>query len=260
MESEGRLQSSGCVSVEEEQAVVVDVPAAGDPLFRSPRWRVRLASVEAAAIAGIVCAAGWSVGLRGLLSAPAVDATDAQIIRYYGDPDAGFNALVLLQVLVVATIAFLWFVGVVRSRLGDAEPKLFGTVFLGGGILVAGVLLAGSAALAAPSVLVEAGGKIPDPGAASMSRALAVTLLSVFAPRVATLVMFSTAALGRATRALPRWLVWLTYVVGVVEFVNVTIARPTIYVFPAWIALVSVVLLVRRPPRGFALSSGDQPR
>ena len=230
------------------------MPPASDPLLRSPRWRVRLASVEAAAIAGIVCAAGWSIGLRGLLSAPSVDATDEKITRYYSDPDAGFNALVLLQAFVVATIAFLWFIGVVRSRLGDVEPRLFGTVFLGGGSLMAGVLLAGSAALAAPSVLVEAGGKTPDPGAASMSRALAVTLLSVFAPRMATLVMFSTAALGRATRALPRWLVWLTFVVGVGEFVNVTIARPTIYVFPAWIALVSVVLLIRRPPRGFAVS------
>jgi len=170
------------------------VPPASDPLLRSPRWRVRLASVEAAAIAGIVCAAGWSIGLRGLLSAPSVDATDEKITRYYSDPDAGFNALVLLQAIVVATIAFLWFIGVVRSRLGDVEPRLFGTVFLGGGILMAGVLLAGSAALAAPSVLVEAGGKTPDPGAASMSRALAVTLLSVFAPRMATLVMFSTAA------------------------------------------------------------------
>ena len=47
---------------------------------------------------------------------------------------------------------------------------------------------------------------------------------------------------------------WLTYLVGAAEFVNVTIAEPTIYVFAAWIALVSVVLLVRRPPRGFELT------
>jgi hypothetical protein len=34
-------------------------------------------------------------------------------------------------VLVVSTIAFLWFVGVVRGRIGDREPRLFGTVFFG---------------------------------------------------------------------------------------------------------------------------------
>jgi hypothetical protein len=213
--------------------------------------------VEAAAIAGIVCALGWSIGFRGLLAAPSVDATEAEIVRYYADPAVGFTALVLLQVIVIATIAFLWFIGVVRGRLGDVEPKLFGTVFLGGGILMAGLVMAGTAALAAPSVLVEAGGQSPDPGAAAMSRALAVTLLSVFAPRVATLVVFSTAALGRATGALPRWLIWLSYLVGIGEFVNVTVSRPTVYVFPAWIGLVSVVLLVRSPKRAVAPAATD---
>lgn len=71
--------------------------------------------------------------------------------------------------------------------------------------------------------------------------------------------MFATASLGRATGALPRWLVGLTYVVGVVEFVNVTIAVPTIYVVPAWVALVSVVLLVREPPNGLELAAQRQP-
>jgi hypothetical protein len=60
--------------------------------------------------------------------------------------------------------------------------------------------------------------------------------------------MFSTASLGRATGALPRWLVWLTFALGVVELVNVTVSTPTIYLMPAWMALVSIVLLVRRSP------------
>jgi hypothetical protein len=56
-----------------------------------------------------------------------------------------------------------------------------------------------------------------------------------------------SSTLALRTGAFPRWLVVVTYVVGVAEFVNVTLAEPTLYVFPAWIALVSVVLLVRRP-------------
>ena len=74
-----------------------------------------------------------------------------------------------------------------------------------------------------------------------------MVVLRVFAPRIATLVMFSTAVLARKSHALPGWLVVVTYVVGVVEFVNVTISQPTLYLFPAWIALVSVVLFARRP-------------
>ena len=66
-----------------------------------------MVSVEAAAIAGIVCAVGWSLSLRGLLSAPALGATDAEISKYYADSSNGTTAIIWLQVLVVSTIAFL---------------------------------------------------------------------------------------------------------------------------------------------------------
>lgn len=227
-----------------------------DPLFESNRLRRRFASIEAAAVAGLVCAVGWSLSLRGLLATPGIGAPDADVVAFYADPNNASTAVIWLQVLVVATIAYLWFVGVIRGRIGDNEPRLFGTVFLGASILLAGLLFVGASLLAAPSVLVAVGDVAPDPGAVSLTRAAAAAVLSVFAPRVATLVMLSTASLGRATGALPRWLVWLTFGVGVVGLVNVTIATPTIYLTPAWIAVVSLVLLVRHPSRAFEL---DQP-
>ena len=231
-----------------------------DPLLASRQMQRRFGSIHAAAVAGIIWAVGWSVSLAGLLNAPGIGASDAEIDRYYSDPSTSTVALVWIQVLVVATIAFLWFVGVVRGRLGGREPKLFGTVFLGASILLAGLLFVGASFLAAPAVLVSVGGRAPAADAVALTRAAAAVVLSVFAPRVATLVMFATASLGRATGALPRWLVWLTYVVGAAEFVNVTISVATIYVMPAWVAVVSIVLLVRRPPHGFDLEPGaDQP-
>jgi len=226
-----------------------------DPLFRSQQLRRRFGSIHAAAVAGIICATGWSVSMAGLLKTPGIGASDAEIARYYSDPGSGSSALIWVQLLVFATIAFLWFVGVVRSRLGNREPKLFGTVFFGASILLAGLLFVGASFLAAPAVLVAIGGRTPAPDSVALSRAAAAVVLSVFTPRVATLVMFATASLGRATGALPRWLVWLTYAVGIAEFVNVTIAAPAIYVVPAWVALVSVVLLLRQPPHGFDLEA-----
>lgn len=228
-----------------------------DPLIASRRVRRRMASIEAAAIAGIICAIGWSLALRGLLSAPGLGASDAEISDYYADSSNGTTAIVWLQVLVVSTIAFLWFVGVVRGRLGDREPRLFGTVFFGSSILLASMLFVGTALLSAPAVLLAIGERTPDADVVSVTRASAAVVLSVFTPRIATLVMFSTASLGRATGALPKWLVKFTYVIGVVEFVNVSIATPIVYVMPAWIALASIVLLVRHPPQGFEL--GMQP-
>jgi hypothetical protein len=230
-----------------------------DPLIASRRIRHRMVSIEAAAIAGIVCAVGWSLALRGLLSAPALGAADAEISAYYADSSNGTTAIFWLQVLVVSTIAFLWFVGVVRGRLGDREPRLFGTVFFGSSVLLSAMLFVGTALLSAPAVLLAIGGRTPDPAVASVTRAGAAVVLSVFAPRIATLVMFSTASLGRATRALPNWLIWVTYFVGAAEFINVSIATPIVYSVPAWIALVSIVLLVRRPPHGFELETTPEP-
>jgi uncharacterized membrane protein YkvI len=224
-----------------------------DPLLASGRIRRRVASIEAAAIAGIVCAIGWAISLRGLLNVPGIDASDSEINEFYADSSNGTAAIIFLQILVVSTIAFLWFVGVVRGRLGDREPRLFGTVFFGSSILLAALLFVGAALLAAPSVLVAVGDRTPDPAAVSVTRAAAAVVLAVFAPRIATLVMLSTASLGRATGALPNWMVALTYVIGVLAFVNVSVATPTVFAVPAWIALVSVVLLVRRPPQGFDL-------
>jgi hypothetical protein len=227
-----------------------------DPLIGSRPVRRRLVSIEAAAIAGLVCAVGWALSLGQLLGAPGIGASDTEILEYYGDPSNGTRAMVWLQVLVLSTIAFLWFVGVVRGRLGDREPRLFGTVFLGSSILLAGLVFAGAGFLAAPAVLVSVGDRVPDPEVVSVTRAGAGVVLGVFAPRIATLVMFSTAGLGRATGALPRWLVWLTYALGVFAFVNVTIGSPSVYMVPIWIGLVSTVLLVRRPPQGFELDTG----
>ena len=224
-----------------------------DPPLLARRVRRRMASVEAAAIAGIICAVGWTLSLSRLLRAPGMDATEAEIVEYYADERATSAAMFWLQIMVVATIAFLWFVGVVRGRIGDREPRLFGTVFFGASIILAVLLFVGVSLLAAPAVLASVGGRPPDPGAAAVTRSAAAVVLSVFAPRIATLVMFSTAGLGRVTRALPKWLVWATYILGVIEFLDITVSRTTLFTVPAWIAVVSVVLLVRKPPAGFVL-------
>jgi hypothetical protein len=39
-----------------------------------------------------------------------------------------------------AGIAFLWFIGVLRDRLGELEDRFFATVFFGSGLLFLGML------------------------------------------------------------------------------------------------------------------------
>ena len=43
-----------------------------------------------------------------------------------------------LNLVPFAGIAFLWFIGVLRDRLGDREDRFFATVFFGSGILFLG--------------------------------------------------------------------------------------------------------------------------
>ena len=194
--------------------------------------RRRLGSIEAAALAGIVCAVAWSVSLRGLLAAPPIDATANDIARYYGNPDAGFNALVLLQVMVIGTLAFLWFLGVLRNRLGERAPQLVVTVFFAGGILTAGLAFAGTAALAAPAVLVEAGGKIPGPGEASITRALADTTCPSSPPASRPSSCWrQPRSGGRPEHCPPGCGTDLPGPRG--KFSHVTSSEPTVYLFPA---------------------------
>lgn len=216
------------------------------PTSGRSRWRRRLRSIEAAAAAGLIAAAGWGIGLTQLLSVPSLDASDSEIRRYYSNPDVGSDALWSLQVLAIATIGFLWFIAVIRGRIGTNEPKLFGTVFLGAGILLAALMFVGAAAVAAPALLVSEGNRTVDPDAAATTTSFAIILLAVFAPRVASVFVLSLSSLALRTGALPRWLIVLSYIFGVGMFINVTFSKPNVYGFPAWIALVSVVMFIRR--------------
>src|SRR5205085_8057693 len=50
-----------------------------------------------------------------------------------------------LKLVPFAGIAFLWFIGVLRNRLGELEDKFFATVFLGSGLLFVASLFAAAA-------------------------------------------------------------------------------------------------------------------
>jgi len=52
---------------------------------------------------------------------------------------------VALQLIPFAGIAFLWFIGVLRDRIGEHEDRFFATVFLGSGLLFLAMLFASAA-------------------------------------------------------------------------------------------------------------------
>ena len=50
-----------------------------------------------------------------------------------------------INLVPFAGIAFLWFIGVLRDRLGELEDRFFATVFFGSGLLFLGMLFLASA-------------------------------------------------------------------------------------------------------------------
>jgi hypothetical protein len=112
---------------------------------------------RAAALAGIAFSALYAVGLVLIQTAIPADPTDAG--QWLTDSGRRDTVLFALGLVPFAGIAFLWFVAVLRDRVGEAEDRFFGTVFLGSGLLFVAMLFA-AAAIAAG--MVAAAGDTPD--------------------------------------------------------------------------------------------------
>jgi hypothetical protein len=107
--------------------------------------RAQLRTPRAAAIAGVL----FSVLLLAVfwlirLSIPA----DPHEPGAWLKGGVGYVA-VALNLVPFAGIAFLWFVGALRDRLGAREDRFFATVFLGSGLLVLAMLFAAAAVVGA---------------------------------------------------------------------------------------------------------------
>ena len=123
---------------------------------------------------------------------------------------------IALDLIPFAGIAFLWFIGVVRDRLGRYEDQFFSTVFFGSGLLFLAMVFV-SVAIAGGMV---AGYRL-NPGITLDSqviyfgRSLMVQLSNVYALRMAGVFMLSLGTIWLRTGVMPRWLVILTYLLAV---------------------------------------------
>src|SRR4051794_11159382 len=109
--------------------------------------RRQLPTRRSAAIAGVLFAVRLGTSLVLLrLSVPSRP-QDAGL--WPSDPDRLRSVRWALNLVPFAGIAFLWFIGVVRDRIGAFEDRFFSTVFLGSGLLFLASLFAATAVAAA---------------------------------------------------------------------------------------------------------------
>ena len=153
--------------------------------------------------------------------------------------------LVALHLVPFAGIAFLWFVGVVRDRIGDAEDRFIATVFLGSGLLLLAMLFV-STAVAGALIVSEGSSGAPSQDAEvwAVGTHLSVSVLTVYAMRMAGVFMISTATVSLRTSVMPRWLAGLGYLLAACLLVGVGFLPWAELLFPAWVLVVSIYLIL----------------
>ena len=208
----------------------------------------RRSSVESAAVAGIVYAIAASVTLLMLLEYPQPDLSDAELEAWFADAGNRWQLLAALNVGTIAAVAFLWFVGVLRNRIGDREDRFFGTVFYGSAIMHATfwiIALASFASIPAAIELFDVAVRA-DSASVGATGGFAGALLFVAGPKIQALFVMSTSTIFLRTSTAPKWLAFLGYGFGVVLFVVPVVARPIGLGFPIWVFVASVTVLVTK--------------
>jgi hypothetical protein len=154
-------------------------------------------------------------------------------------------ASVVLVLVPFAGIAFLWFTGVMRDLLGDLEDKFFATVFLGSGIILVVMMFVWAAAYGAIFGTYEAVADVlTDLDLFVYAITFSNQIMANYFLRMAGVYMLSTASLWTRTAAVPRWLSIVTFIVALSFLLFAGALRWARFIFPAWVLLVSVYILI----------------
>jgi MFS family permease len=202
----------------------------------------RLKTPRAAAVAGIVFSVLFIISLVLIRTTVPDDLQDAGnwLVR---DLKSVAFAIYLFP---FAGIAFLWFIGVLRDRMGAREDRFFATVFMGSGLLFLAMLFV-AGAIAAGIIL--GFGVMPDrlveSGVYTFGRAAVYQLVNVYAMKMAAVFMISTSTVAMRTGIFPRWMAWLGYGLALLMLLStgyIFFWAPL--VFPLWVLLVSLNILL----------------
>ena len=203
--------------------------------------RDRLRTPKAAALAGII----FSVLLAAIfwllrMSIPANPLEPGAWLAANSSPVA-----LALNLVPFAGISFLWFIGVLRDRLGPREDRFFATVFVGSGLLFLAMLFAAAAIIGAIlRVFADEPTEMLDSATLHFARALAYNIMNVYAIKMAGVFMFSTSTVAIYTGLAPRWIAVLGYALALILLVGSYYLTWGFAVMPLWVLLISMYILI----------------
>jgi len=192
------------------------------------------------AISGIIFSVLYMVSLVLIRLAVPADPTEPGL--WLADPAFRNWVRIALNLVPFTGIAFLWFMAVMRNRIGLLEDRFFATVFLGSGLLFVAMLFA---AVSVVRGLIDTFEAVrPDQTETyRLGRGMAYTLMNTFGTRMAAVFMFVTSTIGLRTAVLARWVSFLGFAFGLLLLLVITEFAWIALVFPLWVLTVSTYIL-----------------
>jgi len=217
-------------------------------MAEKPLTEARLKTPSAAAIAGLIFSI-LLVAAFALLrsSVPADRQETGEWLRSSADTVA-----LAINLIPFAGVAFLWFIGVLRDRLGPMEDRFFATIFLGSGLLYLGTLFLASTLAGGILIAFEMKPEelIGSP-AFHFARAAAYTAINVYLVKMATVFMVTSSTVFLYTGIAPRWLAICGYALALLVLFGSYYISWSAFVFPAWVGVISIFMIIdnfrRRP-------------
>ena len=201
----------------------------------------RLTTPRAASIAGILFAVLFTASVVLLRISLPTGPIDSEAWRESG----ASQVKLALSLMPFAGIAFLWFVGVVRDRLGAFEDQFFSTVFFGSGLLFLAMIFAASAIAGGISATYLAGQtELTTNEVYQFGRAMMSQFFTIYALRMAGVFVISLGTIWLRTGLMPRWLSFVTYFFAIVLLLSASLNLWMVLVFPSWVLIISIYILM----------------
>ncbi len=216
--------------------------------------RAHLKTPGAAAIAGLLfsillIAAFWLIRI----SVPSDPHEPGSWLRTNAN-----TVTVAMNLIPFAGIAFLWFIGVLRDRLGQLEDRFFATVFFGSGLLFLSMLFLASAIVGGVLVAFETQPKeLIDSATFHFARAAIYATMNIYMIKMASVFMITTSTIALYTGITPRWLAIAGYALALLLLFGSYYISWSFVVFPLWVFLISVFILVDHIGRSPQAKRGD---
>ena len=206
---------------------------------QSTLTRANLKTPRAAAIAGIL----FSVLLLGVLWLLRISVPDDPREPGAWLKSASHTVALAINLVPFAGIAFLWFIGVLRDRLGASEDKFFATVFFGSGLLFLGMLFAAAAVGGALIISFEtASAQLIESATFHFARAAAYSMMNIYTVKMAGVFMVTTSTIAIYTGFAPRWIAILGYLLALLLLCGSYYLSWSFVVFPLWVLVMSIYI------------------